>query len=390
MTGLSHRAQEWQIRRGHGADFLLSPGQSPRKSPLSSRISMAAQQAPFSEVHPHGTGHVVQPLSPVRATDQSSLMSLNQSLRLEDREEFSYGMGVGGSMALWQRRPGMPKPLTPRSRKKLIREARIQAAADELRRIEEAEAARRLVEERRRWAQEMERIRLQEMAEQEAARLAKEQNDLLKARTMMYRVMKGWSYRFLFQWVAAVPKLRRWLLREQLMDYLDEVEEVRSAKQRQDEDARKQDLLHSILHKVELKVALKRAAAQLRLDGGDDALASPVALPPRQPVLEGDSQEQQQQQQHQRGQTAPPAAQEDLVLSPLVQRWARLNGGGEPEGAAAGGVGGGPGHDGAGEEGETADRAAGGMVVREIAGELVNSEDEPLTEVCEENTFYSN
>ena len=78
------------------------------------------------------------------------------------------------------------------------------------------------------------------------------------------------------------------------------------------------------------------------------------------------------------------------MLSPLVQRWARLNGGGEPEGAAAGGVGGGPGHDGAGEEGETADRAAGGMVVREIAGELLNSEDEPLTEVCEENTFYSN
>jgi hypothetical protein len=35
-------------------------------------------------------------------------------------------------------------------RKKLIREARIQAAADELRRIEAAEAARRLAEERRR------------------------------------------------------------------------------------------------------------------------------------------------------------------------------------------------------------------------------------------------
>jgi len=39
-------------------------------------------------------------------------------------------MGVGGgSMALWQKRPGMPKPLTPRSRKRLIREARIKAAA---------------------------------------------------------------------------------------------------------------------------------------------------------------------------------------------------------------------------------------------------------------------
>ena len=64
-------------------------------------------------------------------------------------------------MALWQQRPGMQKPLTPRTRKKLIKEARIKAAADELRRIEEAEAARRLAEERRRWEKEMERIRLQ-------------------------------------------------------------------------------------------------------------------------------------------------------------------------------------------------------------------------------------
>ena len=66
-------------------------------------------------------------------------------------------------MALWQRRPGLPKPMTPRSRKKLIREARIKAAAEEMRRVEEAEAARRMDEERRRWEREMERIRLMQV-----------------------------------------------------------------------------------------------------------------------------------------------------------------------------------------------------------------------------------
>ena len=128
------------------------------------RSILQGSVVPFHEVRstlaPPKDGASV--LSPVRASAEHSFMNLNKSLRLEDRPEFAYSMGVGGgSMALWQQRPGMQKPLTPRTRKKLIKEARIKAAADELRRIEEAEAARRLAEERRRWEKEMERIRLQ-------------------------------------------------------------------------------------------------------------------------------------------------------------------------------------------------------------------------------------
>jgi hypothetical protein len=112
--------EEWQIRQAHGVDFLLSPGQRPRKSPLSSRISITALKVPFNEAPgtTPGRNHDAVGFLSVRAspTNQGSLMSLNQSLRLEDREEFSYGMGIGGSMALWQQRPGLPKPLTPRSR----------------------------------------------------------------------------------------------------------------------------------------------------------------------------------------------------------------------------------------------------------------------------------
>jgi hypothetical protein len=82
---------------------------------------MTALKVPFDEapsVMVPGRNHDTVGFLSVRAspTNQGSLMSLNQSLRLEDREEFSYGLGIGGSMALWQKRPGLPKPLTPRSR----------------------------------------------------------------------------------------------------------------------------------------------------------------------------------------------------------------------------------------------------------------------------------
>jgi hypothetical protein len=107
--------EEWQIRRAHGVDFLLSPGQRPQKSPLSSRISIAALKEPL-DTAPSGAARnhdAVDFLLPVRASPTNQGIP---SLRLEDREEFSYGMGIGGSMALWQKRPGLPKPLTPRSR----------------------------------------------------------------------------------------------------------------------------------------------------------------------------------------------------------------------------------------------------------------------------------
>lgn len=208
---------------------------------------------------------------------------LPASMRLEDRPEFSYAAGFlgGGSMALWQRRPGLAKPLTPRSRKKLIREARIKAAAEEMRRVEEAEAARRLQEERRRWEKEMERIRLMELAEEEARKLAKKRNDELKAQTLMRRVMKGWTYRYLFRWARTVPKLRRWVLREELMDYLDEVEELRSARQLRDDAAFEESTISQVLHKAALRVALKRglpdpSSPPKVLQSGDDAAPMPT------------------------------------------------------------------------------------------------------------------
>ena len=83
----------------------------------------------------------------------------------------------------------------------------------------------------------MERLRLEQLAAEEARKLALERSNAMKARTMLRRVMKGVLYCHLFRWAHAVPAMRRWCLREELMDYLDEVEELRSAKQQQEEAA---------------------------------------------------------------------------------------------------------------------------------------------------------
>ena len=161
--------EEWKIRRELLDTAQRSPRRSlPRESETPSRLvrmphvhgesdglvrrSSAARARPESAVsfNPQDQIFPVSPLaSPIRGTrrlhvrpghaETTKTTLPNDGLRLEGRPEFSYPLSAtgGGSLAAFQRRPGMQKPMTPRTRKKRMREARIRAAEEEMRQAEE-------------------------------------------------------------------------------------------------------------------------------------------------------------------------------------------------------------------------------------------------------------
>ena len=158
--------EEWKIRR----ELLDTAQRSPRRSLLresetpsrlvrmphvhaeSDGLMRRTRARPESAVsfNPQDQIFPVSPLvSPIRGTRRLHVRSghaettkttlPNDGLRLEGRPEFSYPLSAtgGGSLAAFQRRPGMQKPMTPRTRKKRMREARIKAAEEEMRQAEE-------------------------------------------------------------------------------------------------------------------------------------------------------------------------------------------------------------------------------------------------------------
>ncbi len=193
----------------------------------------------------------------------------------------------------------------------------------------------------------------------------------------------------------------------------------------QDERTHKASLLQSILYKIELKLALRRAATQQVQTSAPTqnplrkATQKNIAMESHTAVQEEDSCGFQKRKAHsameshtafeekdscavalessqhqatkvppnhnlRRGFRAPPSEHralkgplEEVILSPLVQRWSRINGGGEREEVDTRG-------DGAvGCEEAVEAVAVEEALVHEIEGELTNCEDLGLTEVCQ-------
>jgi len=174
----------------------------------------------------------------------------------------------------------------------------------------------------------------------------------------------------------------------------------------QDERTHKASLLQSLLYKIELKLALRRAATQ------QVPVTVPTSAPTQNPLRKATQKNSAMEShaaveeedscavalessQHQatkvppnrnlrRGFRAPPSEHralkgplEEVILSPLVQRWARINGGGEREDVDIR-------RDGAvGCEEAVEAVAVEEALVHEIEGELTNCEDLGLTEVCQ-------